>query len=116
MAGKPAVGQDGSVVSQASYQWQDLGYFQNNSLAAAQTLVQLAAAAVVPLSTTGIIGTYGTARAAVIYVEGAAIRWIADGQTPTATYGNEVGAGAGFVFSVDLTNLRIIGVSGGRHH
>lgn len=113
--------QDGSLVSQSYYMWTDLGYFQNNSLATAQTLAQLAAAAIgpsgsaLPFATAGIIDVnyLGLARAAVIFVEGAAIRWIADGQTPTATYGNEVSSGTAFMFQGDMTKLKMIQVSGG---
>lgn len=95
--------QDASVVSPGPFSSQCLGYFQNTSLGTAAKLPALAAAASVPLTIPD------AARVATIYVEGASIRWIDDGQKPTLTYGNPVAAGSAFEYSGDLAALQIIG-------
>lgn len=53
-----------------------------------------------------------TARAALISVETAPIRWTDDGQLPTTGFGQPVVAGQAFQFTGNLQKLRIIAQSG----
>lgn len=108
-AATAAPAQDATTVSPAPYRRQPLGYFQASATNAAQGLTALSASASVPLAgIANMIGPFGPARLAVIYVETAGIRWLDDGQAPTASYGFPIAAGLSFEFSGDLNALAII--------
>lgn len=97
--------QDFSVFSSGPYQTTSLGYRQL-SISTVTTLVAALAAATPPYVLTG------TERFALISVETNGIRWIDDGQVPTATYGQPVAAGQAFEFTGNFGALQLVAQSG----
>jgi len=101
----PPFAQDFPALAAAPYQMTPLGYRQL-SISASTTLVAALAAATPPYVLSGI------ERFAVISVEVNAIRWIDDGQTATASYGNPVGAGSALDFTGNFGNMTIAAQNG----
>lgn len=105
--------QDHVTVSPGPYTNTVLGYAQLAITGTAQTLNQLLAAAFAANPQTAKISVIPPfARFAFITIETAGVRWIDDGQAPTPSFGQLVGATQSFDYSGDLTALQLIAVSG----
>lgn len=82
------------------YRATSLGYQQYTSTGSAFKLTSA--------PSTGNTGIPSGARYAVIYVEGAGIRWRDDGTAPTASVGMPVSAGQDFQYSGQLESIQMI--------
>jgi hypothetical protein len=96
------IGQDHPAHAQAPYTHQALGYRQLSVTGGAQTL----AAATPPYVLSG------QERAASVTIEGSAVRWIADKQVPTASYGNPIAAGSAAWLLTDFSQVQVIAQAG----
>jgi hypothetical protein len=100
------IGQNHPAHAQAPYTHQALGYRQLSVTSGAQTLAALLAAATPPYVLSG------QERAAAVTIEGSAIRWIADKQVPTASYGNPIAAGSAAWLLTDFSQVQVIAQAG----
>lgn len=98
--------QDHTTVCATTYQSTPLGYAQLTVTGTAATLDALLAAASVPLARPP------QARMMLVSVETNAIRWLDDGQVPTATYGQPIAAAADVALTTNFAQLQLIAQSG----
>ena len=93
--------QDNAAVAAGPYQRTGLGYVQF-SLTTVQTLAAAFLGAGVPYTLSG------QEREALISVEGNGVRWTDDGQTPTTSYGNPIGAGQDAILARDFSKIQLV--------
>jgi hypothetical protein len=97
------------VESPGPYTYQPLGFALLTVTTTAQTLNQmLAAAAVASPPTSQLTAVPAGARIALILAESSNVRYIDDGQTPTAGYGMLLVNGQEFSYSGNLSAIRFI--------
>jgi hypothetical protein len=101
----PPFAQDFPAVAVAPYQTTPLGYRQL-SISSLTTLTAALAAATPTYVLTGV------ERYMLMSIEGNGIRWLDDGQTPTATYGQPLNAGQAFDFTGNFSAMELVSQNG----